>query len=106
MSKTIFLVLIAVAAIVLSGSASAAYQHGWKVYENPQPGAVYGAAELNPYGPGGSKSFGPGGGQSFAPGGGGSFGPGGGESFGPGGGQSFGPGGGKNFQNPWSVLND
>lgn len=87
-----------------STAFSAGYQHGWKVYERPQPGATYGGFEANPYGPGGSKSYGPGGGRSYGPGGGRSYGPGGGMSFGPGGGQSYGPGGGKNLLNPWRVA--
>jgi len=87
-----------------SAAFSAGYQHGWKVYELPQPGAIYGGFEANPYGPGGSKSYGPGGGRSYGPGGGRSYGPGGGMSFGPGGGQSYGPGGGKNLLNPWRVA--
>ena len=80
------------------------YQHGWKVYEKPQPGYTYGGYEINPYGPGGSQSYGPGGGKSYGPGGGQSYGPGGGQSYGPGGGNSYGPGGGKNIMNPWSVA--
>jgi hypothetical protein len=89
---------------VSATSYSDGYQHGWKVYEKPQPGATYGGYEANPYGPGGSKSYGPGGGQSYGPGGGQSYGPGGGKSYGPGGGNSYGPGGGKNIMNPWSVA--
>jgi len=77
-------------------TASPGYQHGWKVYERPQPGYTYRGAELNPYGPGGSKSYGPGGGRSY--------GPGGGMSYGPGGGMSYGPGGGRNPSNPWTVA--
>jgi hypothetical protein len=73
------------------------YQHGWKVYEKPQPGSIYGGAEINPYGPGGSQSYGPGGGRSY--------GPGGGRSYGPGGGKSYGLGGGKNLMNPWRKAN-
>jgi hypothetical protein len=92
-------------ALLLSGLSMSAladgYQHGWKVYQNPQPGATYGTIEANPYGPGGSKSYGPGGGMSYGPGGGQSYGPGGGRSYGPGGGNSYGPGGGKNPTNPW-----
>jgi hypothetical protein len=72
------------------------YQHGWKVYEKPQPGYTYGGVETNPYGPGGGMSYGPGGGQSY--------GPGGGKSYGPGGGNSYGPGGGKNIMNPWKPA--
>jgi len=106
MWKSVFLVLTIAAAILLSAGVSAAYQHGWKVYEKPQPGATYGSVEQNAYGPGGSKSYGPGGGNSYAPGGGKSYGLGGGNSYGPGGANSYGPGGGKNILNPWSVLND
>ena len=80
------------------------YQHGWKVYEKPQPGARYSPIETNPYGPGGSQSYGPGGGNSYGPGGGKSYGPGGGNSYGPGGGNSYGPGGGKNPSNPWKPA--
>ena len=82
----------------------AQYQHGWKNYERPQPGATYGSRELNPYGSDGSKSYGPGGGRSYGPGGGMSYGPGGGQSYGPGGGNSYGPGGGKNPANPWTRV--
>ncbi len=74
----------------------AGYQHGWKVYENPQPGASYGGVETNLYGAGGSKSYGAGGG--------GSYGAGGGRSYGAGGGYSYGAGGGKNSSNPWRVA--
>jgi hypothetical protein len=81
------------------------YQHGWKVYQNPQPGSTYSyGQELSPYGPGGSQSYGPGGGQSYGHGGGKSYGPGGGQSYGPGGGNSYGPGGGKNPINPWKPM--
>jgi hypothetical protein len=72
------------------------YQHGWKVYEKPQPGYSYGGTEVNPYGPGGSKSYGPGGGKSY--------GQGGGKSYGSGGANSYGTGGGKNPLNPWEVA--
>ena len=106
MRKSMFLILVILSAVFLSANVSAAYQHGWKVYEKPQPGVTYGSGEINPYGPGGSKSYGPGGGNSYAPGGGKSYAPGGGNSYGPGGGNSYGPGGGKNPLNPWSVLND
>lgn len=75
-------------AITSFNVAAQGYQHGWKVYDNPQPGAAYGARELNPYGPGGSKSYGEGGGQSY----------------GKGGGNSYGEGGGKNISNPWRVA--
>jgi hypothetical protein len=85
-------------------SGKTGYQHGWKVYEKPQLGYIYSGAEVNPYGPGGSKSYGPGGGRSYGPGGGRSYGPGGGRSYGPGGGNSYGPGGGKNLLNPWTVT--
>jgi hypothetical protein len=85
-------------------ASAGGYQHGWKVYEKPQPGATYGSFETNPYGPGGSKSYGPGGGRSYGPGGGRSYGPGGGRSYGPGGGNSYGPGGGRNTLNPWTVA--
>lgn len=97
--------IFAASVLFASWNANAdGYQHGWKVYEKPQPGYNYGSVETNPYGPGGSKSYGPGGGRSYAPGGGRSFGPGGGESYGPGGGNSYGPGGGKNMLNPWRVA--
>ena len=102
MKKTFIFGVLALS--VSSTAFAAGYQHGWKVYERPQPGATYGGFETNPYGPGGSKSYGPGGGRSYGPGGGRSYGPGGGMSFGPGGGQSYGPGGGKNLLNPWSVA--
>jgi len=90
--------VFAVAALV-SMNANAdgyGYQHGWKVYERPQPSYTYGGVEINPYGPGGSKSYGSGGGKSY--------GSGGGRSYGPGGANSYGPGGGKNLMNPWSVA--
>ena len=49
-----------------SATATAAgYQHGWKIYEKPQPGFTYGGVEANPYGPGGSRSYGPGGGLNI-----------------------------------------
>jgi uncharacterized membrane protein YgcG len=66
------------------------YQHGWKVYEKPQPGYTYGSVETNPYGQGGSQSYGQGGSKSY----------------GEGGGQSYGQGGGKNPSNPWRVKDD
>lgn len=103
--------LIAILMLLATTASAEGYQHGWKVYENPQPGYTYGR-ELNPYGAGGSKSYGPGGGRSYGPGGGRSYGPGGGRSYGPGGGRSYGPGGGnsygpgggKNPLNPWHVA--
>ena len=98
------LALIAFGLMVLATSANAQYQHGWKVYEKPQPGYTYGGAETNPYGPGGSKSYGPGGGNSYGPGGGKSYGPGGGRSYGPGGANSYGSGGGKDPTNRWSPA--
>ena len=101
--KKVALVL-AVAALVSMNANADGYQHGWKVYENPQPGYTYGGVETNPYGSGGSQSYGPGGVQSYGPSGGQSYGPGGGNSYGPGGGNSYGPGGGKNPLNPWSVA--
>lgn len=102
--KKIALIIAAGAALVSINANADGYQHGWKVYENPQPGYTYGGYETNPYGPGGSQSYGPGGGQSYGPGGGQSYGPGGGQSYGPGGGNSYGPGGGKNPLNPWRVA--
>jgi len=98
----IVLVLAVTVALVSVGS-NAGYQHGWKVYDKPQPGYTYGSVESNPYGPGGSQSYGPGGGLSYGPGGGKSYGPGGGLSYGPGGGLSYGPGGGLDIMNPWRV---
>lgn len=80
------------------------YQHGWKVYDNPQPGSSYGSVETNPYGAGGSQSYGEGGGKSYGAGGGQSYGEGGGKSYGAGGGNSYGEGGGKNPSNPWHVA--
>jgi hypothetical protein len=96
--------VLAVAVALVSVSSNAGYQHGWKVYEKPQPGYTYGTVELNPYGPGGSKSYGVGGGKSYGVGGGKSYGTGGGKSYGTGGGNSYGIGGGKNFLNPWRVV--
>ena len=88
--------LLSVGAVLASMNVNAeGYQHGWKVYENPQPGSTYGSVETNPYGPGGGKSYGEGGGQSY--------GQGGGKSYGEGGGESYGQGGGKNPSNPWRV---
>jgi hypothetical protein len=105
MKKLILVLAVAAIASMASNNANAeGYQHGWKVYEKPQPGYTYGGVETNQYGPGGSKSYGPGGGRSYGPGGGRSYGPGGGKSYGPGGGNSYGPGGGKNPANPWSVA--
>lgn len=105
MKKLFFVFTLFVFVSLASTNAVAGgYQHGWKVYEKPQPGYTYGGVETNPYGPGGSKSYGPGGGKSYGPGGGKSYGPGGGRSYGPGGGESYGPGGGKNILNPWKVA--
>ena len=98
------IVCFALMACISATSTAAGYQHGWKVYEKPQPGFTYGGVEANPYGPGGSRSYGPGGGMSYGPGGGQSYGPGGGRSYGPGGGNSYGPGGGLNITNPWRVA--
>lgn len=103
MNTKMCVLAIVVAAVPVSAVAGG-YQHGWKVYENPQPGAVYGSREANPYSPGGSKSYGSGGGRSYLPGGGRSYGAGGGKSYLPGGGNSYGAGGGKNPMNPWSVA--
>jgi len=103
--RKLLLVMSLSAALTSVNAYADGYQHGWKVYQNPQPGAVYGGGEINSYGPGGSESYGPGGGKSYGPGGGRSYGPGGGRSYGPGGGQSYGPGGGQNPSNPWSVAN-
>ena len=80
---------------LVSLNSNAVYQHGWKVYDKPQPGYSYGSVEVNPYGRGGSKSYSSGGGRSY--------GAGGGRSYGAGGGNSYGIGGGKNFLNPWRV---
>jgi hypothetical protein len=89
--KKVFLILafasLALAA-TMNANADEGYQHGWRVYERPQPGYTYGGTEANPYGPGGSRSYGPGGGRSY----------------GPGGGRSYGPGGGKDLLNPWAVV--
>ncbi len=105
MKKSVLSLMFGIALIsVITNVHAEGYQHGWKVYEKPQPGAIYGGVETNPYGPGGSKSYGPGGGNSYGPGGGNSYGTGGGNSYGPGGGNSYGPGGGKNPLNPWSVA--
>jgi len=91
------IVLVSAVTIVLASVGSnAGYQHGWKVYEKPQPGYTYGTVESNPYGAGGSKSYGVGGGRSY--------GAGGGKSYGAGGGNSYGIGGGKNILNPWKVY--
>ena len=102
--KKIASVLIVTAALA-SVNSNAGYQHGWKVYEKPQPGYSYGSVETNPYGSGGSKSYGAGGGRSYGAGGGKSYGAGGGKSYGTGGGNSYGAGGGKNILNPWKVSN-
>lgn len=102
----IMIVVLAAVVLIFSVNAhanSTGYQHGWKVYDKPQPGTTYRGSETNPYGPGGSKSYGPGGGNSYGPGGGKSYGSGGGNSYGPGGGNSYGPGGGKNPTNPWKT---
>jgi hypothetical protein len=105
MKKSVLSLMFGIALIsVITNVHAEGYQHGWKVYEKPQPGAIYGGVETNPYGPGGSKSYGPGGGNSYGPGGGNSYSTGGGNSYGPGGGNSYGPGGGKNPLNPWSVA--
>jgi len=96
--------VLAVTAALTSISVNANYQHGWKVYDKPQPGYSYGSVEVNPYGRGGSKSYAAGGGRSYAPGGGRSYGAGGGKSYGAGGGNSYGIGGGKNVLNPWRVA--
>ncbi len=77
--KNIFLGLLVTTLVGVSAYAQG-YQHGWKTYDKPQPGATYGGYEANPYGPGGSKSYGPGGGNSY------------------------GEGGGKNPLNPWKVT--
>lgn len=98
------LVMAVAAALVSANSHADGYQHGWKVYEKPQPGATYGTREINPYGPGGSKSYGEGGGRSYGAGGGRSYGEGGGRSYGAGGGRSYGEGGGRNPSNPWRVA--
>ena len=98
------IVCFALMACISATATAAGYQHGWKVYEKPQPGFAYGGVEANQYGPGGSRSYGPGGGMSYGPGGGQSYGPGGGRSYGPGGGNSYGPGGGLNITNPWRVA--
>ena len=90
------IVCFALMACISATATAAGYQHGWKVYEKPQPGFTYGGVEANPYGPGGSRSYGPGGGMSY--------GPGGGQSYGPGGGNSYGPGGGLNITNPWRAA--
>jgi len=102
--KRIVLVLAFGAALVSVNAGAEGYQHGWKVYDKPQPGATYGGYEASPYGEGGSESYGPGGGRSYGPGGGQSYGPGGGRSYGPGGGNSYGEDGGKNPSNPWHVA--
>ena len=44
----------ALMACISATATAAGYQHGWKVYEKPQPGFTYGGVEANPYGPGGS----------------------------------------------------
>lgn len=97
---------LAVMSLVVIEASAAGYQHGWKVYEKPQPGASYGSYEANPYGEGGSKSYGKGGGLSYGEGGGKSYGNGGGKSYGEGGGNSYGVGGGKNIMNPWRVAGE
>ncbi len=98
-------IILIIGALFLSLSVNAeGYQSGWKVYDKPQPGVIYGGSEANPYGPGGSKSYGAGGGRSYGAGGGRSYGAGGGRSYGAGGGNSYGAGGGKNPSNPWRVA--
>jgi hypothetical protein len=56
---------LAVTVTLVSVSSNAGYQHGWKVYDKPQPGYTYGGVEVNPYGPGGSRSIAPGDGKSL-----------------------------------------
>lgn len=102
--KKMVLAISITAALVSMNAQADGYQHGWKVYEKPQPGYTYGGSEANPYGPGGSQSYGPGGGKSYGPGGGRSYGDGGGRSYGPGGGNSYGPGGGRDPLNRWGVA--
>lgn len=80
--KKITFSLVVIALLSVNSNAEDGYQHGWKVYDKPQPGASYGSVETNPYGPGGSKSYGAGGGNSY------------------------GAGGGKNTANPWHVADD
>lgn len=80
--KKITFSLVVIALLSVNANAEDGYQHGWKVYDKPQPGASYGSVETNPYGPGGSKSYGAGGGKSY------------------------GAGGGKNAANPWHVADD
>ena len=96
--------VFAVSAFASMNANADGYQHGWKVYEKPQPGYTYGGVETNPYGSGGPKSYGSGGGRSYGSGGGRSYGSGGGRSYGSGGGNSYGTGGGKNPVNPWRVA--
>lgn len=103
--KVTWLAVSVFAMSVAGGAAAGGYQHGWKVYERPQPGYSYGGYD-NPYGSGGAKSYGPGGGRSYGPGGGRSYGEGGGRSYGRGGAYSYGEGGGRNPSNPWRVLDD
>lgn len=103
--KKIISVLAVTAALTSASANAVGYQHGWKVYDKPQPGYSYGSVEVNPYGAGGSKSYGAGGGRSYGVGGGNSYGVGGGKSYGAGGGNSYGIGGGKNASNPWRVKN-
>ncbi len=98
------IIVLAVAAFASTTVNAEGYQHGWKVYDKPQPGYTYGGVETNPYGAGGSKSYGKGGGRSYGAGGGRSYGAGGGKSYGAGGGNSYGAGGGKNPSNRWSVA--
>ena len=86
--KKAVLIVVTVTALAGMNANAEGYQHGWKVYEKPQPGYTYGGIETNPYGQGGGQSYGPGGGKSY----------------GPGGGESYGTGGGKNVQNPWRVA--
>jgi len=57
------LVLGLTLSVLVSISANAdGYQHGWKVYDNPQSGSTYGSVETNPYGAG--NSYGEGGGKN------------------------------------------
>lgn len=81
MKKTV-LVLATIVLVSMNVYAGDGYQHGWKVYDNPQAGATYSGVETNPYGDGGSKSYGAGGGNSY------------------------GDGGGKNAANPWHVADE
>jgi len=46
MKKSILVMAVAAALVSVNANADG-YQHGWKVYEKPQPGYTYGGYETN-----------------------------------------------------------